>query len=248
MAGKSRLGRYWSQRTRKKSAADMRKHAHDESQYEARMALIGLALIALYFVFIFAMVLASQSAHAQEKQIAQVPAAAKQHRNALTREAKRVWGMQAPVPLFAAQIHQESRWRSNATSPVGAVGLAQFMPKTAEWMEFIEPSLTQYIGKSNNPRWAMRALVTYDRWLYDRIKAANECERIAFALSAYNGGLGWVYKRQYLSSQPSVCLHATCAINPGIHPANQRENQHYPLVIIKQHQPIYASWGREVCP
>jgi soluble lytic murein transglycosylase-like protein len=36
-----------------------------------------------------------------------------------------------PVPLFHALIHQESRWKTDAVSPKGALGLAQLMPPTA---------------------------------------------------------------------------------------------------------------------
>ena len=57
-------------------------------------------------------------------------------------------------------------------------------------------------------------------------------------------------KRKARSTQPGVCFGATCAINPGIHPANQRENQHYPEVILKRYEPLYANtigWGRGVC-
>ena len=65
-----------------------------------------------------------------------------------------------------------------------------------------------------------------------------------------HGGLGWVNKRKARSPQPGVCLGVTCRINPGIHPANQRENQHYPEVILRRYEPLYAStmgWGKGAC-
>ena len=37
-----------------------------------------------------------------------------------------------PVTLFAALVHQESRWNVSALSPKGAIGLAQLMPPTAK--------------------------------------------------------------------------------------------------------------------
>lgn len=178
----------------------------------------------------------------------QIPREALQHRLALKREAQRVWGLSAPVATFAAQIQQESRWRPDARSPVGAVGLAQFMPATALWMGDIDAQLRSAsraaaVQQATNPTWAIRALVQYNHWLHARIKAQDACERMAFTLSAYNGGLGWVYKRQQRSAQPGVCLGATCDINPGITAANQKENEHYPQVIIRRFEPLYAAWG-----
>ncbi len=174
-----------------------------------------------------------------------IPRDAQRHQATLKREAQRVWGLDAPVATFAAQIHQESRWREDARSPVGAVGLAQFMPATTNWIGGLYSSLGD--RAPTNPTWALRALVTYDKWLADRIKADSPCERMAFALSAYNGGLGWVYKRQKLSAEPGRCMGATCTINPGVSPASQRENAHYPEVILRRHERLYASWGAGSC-
>jgi soluble lytic murein transglycosylase-like protein len=174
-----------------------------------------------------------------------IPAQADRHKAALKREAQRVWGLHAPVATFAGQIHQESRWRADAVSPVGAQGMAQFMPATARWIGGMDSGLADRAPA--NPAWAIRALVTYDKWLSDRITAANPCERMAYTLSAYNGGLGWVYKRQKRSATPGVCMGATCDINPGITPASQRENAHYPIVILTKFEPMYASWGKGAC-
>jgi soluble lytic murein transglycosylase-like protein len=67
-------------------------------------------------------------------------------------------------PTFAAQLHQESGWRPDAVSPVGAQGLAQFMPATADWISQLMPGLNS--REPFNPAWAIRALVSYDRWLW----------------------------------------------------------------------------------
>ncbi|HEX7866568.1 MAG TPA: lytic transglycosylase domain-containing protein [Variovorax sp.] len=197
-----------------------------------------IALLVIAFVFLGSVAVTAASAQT-------IPREAQRHQLTLKREAQRVWGLDAPVATFAAQVHQESRWRDNARSPVGAVGLAQFMPSTARWIGGVDADLRDVAPL--NPTWALRGLVTYDKWLFDRVKAENECEQMAFALSAYNGGLGWVYKRQRLSGQPGMCLGVTCAINPGIAAANQRENEHYPAVILNKHQVLYRSWGRGVC-
>jgi soluble lytic murein transglycosylase-like protein len=200
----------------------------------AWLAVALLALCSLGYI-------AASTAQAQT-----IPAQAQRYQLTLKREAHMAWGLNAPVATFAAQVHQESRWRINARSPVGAIGLAQFMPATATWIGDINPSLAE--RAPTNPTWALRALVTYDKWLADRIRADDACQDMAFALSAYNGGLGWVYKRQKLSQQPGQCLGGTCTINPGITPAAQRENQHYPELILRRYEPLYAAWGNGVCP
>lgn len=119
-----------------------------------------------------------------------IPRAAQQYRATLVRAAHATWGLDAPVAVFAAQVHTESWWRNDTVSHVGAQGLAQFMPATARWL----PSVAPETGKPApfNPGWSLRALCTYDRWLWERVTGHSDMERMAFALSAYNGGLGWV--------------------------------------------------------
>lgn len=194
----------------------------------------------MLLAMVFALLSVASAACAQS-----VPREAQRYQLTLKREAQRVWGIDAPIATFAAQVHQESRWRHDARSPVGALGLAQFMPATADWIGSMDAGLRERAPL--NPTWALRGLVTYDKWLFDRVKADNQCERMAFVLSGYNGGLGWVYKRQRASAQPGQCMGATCDINPGIHPANQRENAHYPRVILMKHEPLYRHWGPGSC-
>jgi soluble lytic murein transglycosylase-like protein len=178
---------------------------------------------------------------------AKVPTVAEQYRRDLTRIAQSVWGMDAPVPMLAAQIQQESAWRPGAVSPVGAQGLTQFMPATARDVG------SRYIAgpvSAFDPRWAMQAQSFYMRDLARKFgHARNECERIAFALAAYNGGARWVQRRMAASPDPTRCLGLTCEINPGITAANQRENAHYPRRILLRYEPAYvaAMWGRATC-
>jgi soluble lytic murein transglycosylase-like protein len=70
----------------------------------------------------------------------QIPAQANIYRARLTREARAAWGLEAPVALFAAQVHQESGWREDARSLMGALGLARFMPGTAAWIAWLYPA------------------------------------------------------------------------------------------------------------
>ncbi|MBO2924935.1 transglycosylase SLT domain-containing protein, partial [Pseudomonas asiatica] len=130
---------------------------------------------------------------------ADVPTEAQQYRRDLTRIAQAEWGLDAPVATFAAQVHQESRWRFNAKSPVGAQGLGQVMPSTAVWLAELFPDTLGNV-EPYNPTWSLMALVSYDRWLADRIKGRNACERHAMVLSSYNGGLGWLIRDRKLAS------------------------------------------------
>ncbi|WP_018653017.1 transglycosylase SLT domain-containing protein, partial [Actinobacillus capsulatus] len=101
------------------------------------------------------------------------PQAAKPYQRELTRNSHAIWGLKAPIALFAAQIHQESQWNVTALSHVGAQGLAQFIPQTADWIANLYPELAN--NQPYNPSWALRALVRYDYWLYQRISAHTEC-------------------------------------------------------------------------
>lgn len=180
------------------------------------------------------------TAHAGE-----IPVHAAKYRDALIRNARAVWGMDAPVAAFAGQIEQESAWNPAATSYVGAQGMGQFMPSTAEWIT----DAYRDLGKAQpyNPDWSIRALVRYDRHLWDRLDYRNACDRIGAALSAYNGGLGWHNKRRARAADPQDFWHSVRVINPGITPANQNENQDYPQRIVYQRQPTYRAWGSTLC-
>jgi soluble lytic murein transglycosylase-like protein len=198
--------------------------------------IVMVLLCALSWAIVAALVLAIHSAAAQ-------PVASLQYRAQITREAQFRFGIPAPVPAIAAQIMQESAFNPLARSRVGASGLMQFMPTTATWA-----AQASHTGPAEtfNPQWSIRMGVWYDRWLYERIRAETECDRWMFALSSYNGGLGYVYKRQKLSTAPGS-WPTTGMLNPGITPANQVENQSYGPRILLKHQPQFASWGRTTC-
>lgn len=198
------------------------------------------------------MIVVCLGAWAMPVQAASIPAAAEQHRRTLVRAAHAEWGLGAPVATFAAQVHQESAWRVNARSGVGAEGLAQFMPATADWMAEIYP---RSLGPAQpyNPGWALRALVAFDRWLYERNQAATECDRFAFVLAGYNGGQGWVNRDRRLASakgaDPLAWFDSVERHNAGRSAANFRENRHYPRAILLRWEPMYvaAGWGAGVC-
>lgn len=171
-----------------------------------------------------------------------IPREAYEYRRDIIRHGRAVWGLDAPTAAFAAQIHQESGFRENARSGVGALGIAQFMPSTQRWIQGAFPE--ELAGNPLSPEWGIRALVRYNKYLWDRIPVyADICERLAFTYSGYNGGIGWTLKRQRLSDRPGQCLGATCDINPGITAANQRENSGYSRRILLHLEPIYTAAG-----
>lgn len=211
-----------------------------------RVNLFILCILASYTVALVALFLWAGKTHAA------VPQQANAHKRTLIRTAHAHAGLDAPVSLFAAQIHQESGWRIDARSPAGAEGLAQFMPATSEWFASRNPrDLTT--SQPYNPAWAMRALVLYNQHLFKQIQASSPCQQWAFTLSSYNGGLGWLNRDKALASasgaDPLAWFDSTELYNAGRSKAAFAENRHYPKAIIYRHQPLYvaAGWGAGVC-
>jgi soluble lytic murein transglycosylase-like protein len=180
-----------------------------------------------------------------------IPPEAAKHRAELTRCGRYAFGLDAPIATLAGQVHQESRWRAGAVSPVGARGLAQFMPATSAWIADLVPELAD--NAPFNPGWAIRALATYDKWLWDRVHARDDCQRMAMALAAYNGGLGWVQRDKTLAkargADPLTWFEQVERFNAGRSTAAFRENRGYPRRILGTLEPLYirAGWGQGVC-
>lgn len=183
-----------------------------------------------------------------------MPAGAEKHRRTLVRAAHAGMGINAPIATMAAQVHQESAWRTDAVSPVGAQGIAQFMPGTSAWMAELFPALGP--AEPYNPGWALRAMVHYNSWHLQRLSnhAACPCDKWALVLSAYNGGLGWVYRDRDLArasgARGLAWFDDIERFNAGRSAANFAENRHYVRVILTRWEPVYAGagWGRGVCP
>lgn len=182
---------------------------------------------------------------------ADIPDAAMKYRRDLVRIAHTEMGLDAPIATLAAQVHQESRWNEKARSPVGAVGLVQIMPGTAEWLARLRQDLAA--PQPLNPLWNLRAAVIYDVWLLDRVQARGSCDKWAMAMAAYNGGLGWVIKDQRLASakgaDPRAWFNSVERYNSGRSASNFKENRHYASVILLRWEPLYeaADWGNGVC-
>lgn len=206
-----------------------------------RNFLPAFSIPTLFAYVMLLLIYVASPAHAQD-----IPKAAHQYRNDLTRIARSVWGLDAPVPVFAAQIQQESGWNPGAVSKVGALGMTQFMPATATWWCALN-KIDAADCQPRNPIWAMRALAGYDLWLYQRVYGQTEYDRLWAALRAYNGGLGH-WQKEAAFVRPALnheAIDTACgrASRARVHCA---ENLGYPERILNKYQSRYASWGRTV--
>lgn len=180
----------------------------------------------------------------QPAQAQSIPGQAERYHRELTRIVQQEWGLPAPVALHAAQIHQESAWQPDVDSPVGAQGLSQFMPSTSQWIAELYPDLGAATPYS--PGWAMRAQTRYNKFHWRRINAVDQCQHWAMTLSAYNGGLGWVYRDQKLAraagDDPSAWFGSVAHYTRRADWA-KRENRAYVRRILLTLTPRYVQAG-----
>lgn len=167
------------------------------------------------------------------------------YRSMVAREAQAVHGPDAPTPMFVGQIKQESSCRPGITAADLGRGIAQFMDGTTKQVASLFPELGP--ADPYNPRWAIRAMIRYDGWIYRRVKGKDECHRWGAALVSYNAGLGWVQRAQKASAAPEVWFDVTEKINPGQTAMNFTYSRSYPYKILLQHQKAYVSSGKTTC-
>lgn len=201
-----------------------------------RLGWFGMAVIAAVIAAVVLIAFAA-SAFAQDR--------CDRYRRMVTREAQAIYGMDAPIPALIGLIRQESSCREDVTAWDNGRGLAQFMDATSEHVSRLYPEL----GAPNpyNPQWAVRAMVRYNDWLFDRVKGNDLCERWAATFKSYNAGLGYVQRAQRQSPTPGVWFNATENINAGQSLANFEHSRRYPRLILFKHQPLYQDWGVTLC-
>jgi len=109
-----------------------------------------------------------------------VPAA---YRSTIEQAAASCTGV--PAPVLAAQLQQESGWQPDAVSPVGAVGLAQFMPGT--WTTYGVDGNRDGRADPRDPVDAIWSAARYDCALRAMVHAVPG-DAVALTLAAYNAG------------------------------------------------------------
>ena len=108
-----------------------------------------------------------------------------------------------PTPFLIRLIWQESGFNQNAVSPVGAQGVAQFMPSTAAEHGLLDPF---------NPLQAVRASA---RFLRDLVQQFGN---VGFAAAAYNAGPGrvqaWLNKKANLPAETRNYVERITGLKP----------------------------------
>lgn len=114
----------------------------------------------------------------------------------------RYWPAGTNWRLWKAQLYQESRLDPSAVSPVGAAGLAQFMPAT--WADVCRR--LGFNGASpHETRYAILAGAYYMRTLHDGWSSRRPVkDRWQLAQASYNAGMGSILKAQRLCGNPSL--------------------------------------------
>lgn len=181
------------------------------------------------------------------------PPQARKYRAPIIREARLIWGLDAPVPALAAQLQQESDFRPEAQSRFAA-GIAQFTSATAKDIAQRYPELQPV--DVFNADWGIRAQNRYMRLLHDGLRdypggALTACHRYALTLSAYNGGPGWIQRDRDLAAKtgrdPNAWWGQTEMLSPRADWAFA-ENRGYVKRIVRVLQSAYRTWpGRYVC-
>ena len=98
-----------------------------------------------------------------------------------------------PWTLLAAKAYQESHWDPNAVSPTGVKGIMMLTLPTAK---------TLGITNRLDPEQSIKGGARYFGQLLDRVpESIPEKQRSAFAMAAYNVGMGHIYDARKLARE-----------------------------------------------
>jgi membrane-bound lytic murein transglycosylase F len=131
--------------------------------------------------------------------------------------------------LLKAQLYAESNLNPTAVSPVGARGIAQFMPDTAN--ELIEdyPELTDFYLPENSIRAASIYMNKLNKfWSSPR----PVMDRWLLATASYNAGAGNIHKAQKKCDNKSLYLEIIKCL-PQITGRHSKETINYNKRILK---------------
>ena len=163
------------------------------------MKVVGAAVALILVVILGALLLGGGMLAATEEE-EQALAAAQSQGSGSSRNVPNGWGKyvdaagalcpEFPPHIIAAQLDAESGWNPTATSAVGAVGVAQFMPGT--WAGFGKDGDGDGVADPLNPADAILSTGYYDCHVIDVLRAAGIDPTTELGLAAYNAGPGAV--------------------------------------------------------
>lgn len=127
-----------------------------------------------------------------------------------------------------ALLWVESRYRTDALSPAGAQGIAQFLPRT--WAQARRAGVTGGASPYDASA-AIRAAAWYQQWLRGRWPEPRPslC-RQRLVEASYNAGAGSVHRAQRLArsaGRAGVCWPEIRAYMPGVTASHARETCRY---------------------
>ena len=138
--------------------------------------------------------------------------------------------------LYKAQLWQESKFDTYATSPVGAKGIAQFMPKT--WKEWAPRA--GYPGyEPVHPEASIFTGAAYMAWLIGQWKSPRPAiDRYLLAAASYNSGLGDILKAQKAAGMANGYKQIMACL-PEVEPEHAPETIQYGKRILQW-------WAQEI--
>ena len=123
----------------------------------------------------------------------------------IEKSVKKYWSDYPRAYSWKAQLYQESRLKAKVTSPVGASGLAQIMPKTKIqlWRELnFNQNISIFSVYHNIFAGAYYMRKQRDQWRWKR----PLIDRNQLAQASYNAGLGHILKAQKICSEKAPAI------------------------------------------
>jgi membrane-bound lytic murein transglycosylase F len=143
--------------------------------------------------------------------------------------------------LFKAQLFQESRLRPDVDSQAGAMGIAQFMPRT--WGEVRTELKFPDDATAYEPEYAIPAGAYYmrkqRRFWSGRPIASEDLHR--FALASYNAGAGNIMKAWRRAGCPGYWSHVASALPAITGDRNAEETTGYVTRIYRYHDQMRSA-------
>ena len=141
-----------------------------------------------------------------------------------------------------AQLWQESRFDPHAKSPAGALGIAQFMPRT--WLEAkgAEALRLPADAEPTDPEHAIRAAAWYDRklWWSWRLRRPVQ-DRIDLMLASYNAGFGNLLRAQEIAHGAVHAVDILAALHEVTGTKNAAETRGYVRNINRWYKELTAA-------